>query len=178
MSIRFTCHECSNLLTVPDQHAGKSARCPSCQAISPVPIESASLSNDLKSLPANVGAEKQVDNPFAKPVSPQAGSGVGYAAPMGYAGGFQEPHRGGLILALGIMSLFCNAMLIPGILAWVLGSSDLKKMKTGVMDPSGHGTTQAGMIIGIIATCLVVLAILFYIVMIIFVIGIGVAAGP
>ena len=50
-----------------------------------------------------------------------------------------RPHRGGLILALGILGLVC--CFICGIIAWVMGSNDLKEMAAGRMDPSGQGLT-------------------------------------
>ena len=63
-----------------------------------------------------------------------------------------EPHRGGTILTLGILGLVCCG--ICGIIAWVMGSGDLKKIDAKQMDPAGRGNTQAGMICGIIATIL------------------------
>ena len=80
------------------------------------------------------------------------------------------------MLTMGILAWVCNAFLIPGILAWVWGQGDLKKMRTGEMDPTGHGMTQAGMIIGIIATLLAAAVLLFYVGIILFVIIVG-AAG-
>ena len=57
-------------------------------------------------------------------------------------------HRGGSILALGIIGLvFC---FIAGIIAWVMGSADLKDMRAGLMDRSGEGSTNAGRILGIL----------------------------
>lgn len=84
------------------------------------------------------------------------------------------PHRGTLILVLGIISLVVCAPV--GIFAWLMGRGDLNKMKVGAMDPSGKGLTQGGMICGIIATVLMVLGILFY-VLIFVVVGIGAAAS-
>jgi len=180
LSIRFTCKECSNQLAVPEEHAGKNARCPSCQAINLIPGASAIPPAAPSTPPFAVGDGKAESNPFENPVAPSPNYASPYSGAMShpaqYQGGYQEPHRGGLILTLGILSLFCNMMMIPGILAWVLGSGDLKKMKAGMMDPSGYGTTQAGMIIGIIATCLVIIVAIFYIAMIVFVIFVG-AAG-
>jgi hypothetical protein len=63
-----------------------------------------------------------------------------------------RPHRGGLILALGILGLVC--CFICGIIAWVMGSNDLKEMAAGRMDPSGQGMTQAGKICGMISVIL------------------------
>lgn len=37
MSIQFPCQRCGQTLSVADEHAGKQARCPSCQTVQPVP---------------------------------------------------------------------------------------------------------------------------------------------
>jgi predicted Zn finger-like uncharacterized protein len=68
-----------------------------------------------------------------------------------------DPHRGGLVLTLGIIGLLGIVLCAPigtlfGMVAWILGHSDLKRMKRGDMDPEGEGMTQAGWICGIIAT--------------------------
>ena len=86
-------------------------------------------------------------------------------------GSFQ-PERGGLILALGIIGLLVCC--IPGLFAWIMGKGDMKKIKTGVMDPRGESLTQVGMILGIISCVLWGLGGLIYIAMIMFVV---VAAG-
>jgi predicted Zn finger-like uncharacterized protein len=70
-----------------------------------------------------------------------------------------EPHRGGLILGLGIGSLMLLAFCGPvgmalGITAWVLGQGDLRKIAAKQMDPVGYGSTQAGWVCGIIGTAL------------------------
>jgi len=66
---------------------------------------------------------------------------------------FQKPHRGVLILVLGILSIVLCGF-FTGIPAWVMGNNDLKEMEQGIMDPSGRGMTQAGRIIGMIITIL------------------------
>lgn len=61
----------------------------------------------------------------------------------------QAPHRGVLILILGIFALlFCGFFAIPAVL---MGKADLAEMKAGRMDSSGEGLTRAGYILGIIA---------------------------
>ena len=69
-----------------------------------------------------------------------------------------KPHRGTLILVLGILGLVVCGPL--GIAAWIMGSGDLKEMDAGTMDPSGRGNTNAGKICGIIATVLTILGVL------------------
>jgi hypothetical protein len=68
-----------------------------------------------------------------------------------------KPHRGTLILVLGILSLVLCAPL--GVAAWIMGNGDLKEIDAGTMDPSGRSTTNAGRICGIIGTVLLGLSI-------------------
>ena len=83
-----------------------------------------------------------------------------------------KPHRGTLILVLGILGLVvCGPC---GIAAWIMGNGDLKEMDAGAMDPSGRSTTNAGRICGIIATILMILAVVALI--LIFALGIFGAA--
>jgi hypothetical protein len=72
---------------------------------------------------------------------------------------YRQPHRGGLILTLGILGLvFFPALvisLILNIVALCLANSDLREMAYGNMDPGGRGSTVAGKtcaIIGIVLT--------------------------
>jgi hypothetical protein len=77
-----------------------------------------------------------------------------------------EPHRGTLVLVLGIVSIVTNTLGLPlglpiGLPAWIMGHRDLKKMERGEMDPNGKGATQAGFICGIIGTIMGTLILLF-----------------
>jgi hypothetical protein len=90
----------------------------------------------------------------------------------GVIGGGQKPHRGTLVLVLGILGIvLCG---ICGIVAWVMGRSDLKEMDAGLMDPSGRGVTNAGKICGIVGTVLMGLWLLW--VLFVMVLGVGAAA--
>ena len=82
------------------------------------------------------------------------------------------PHRGVLILVLGVTSLF---FAITGPFAWWLGRTDLAEMDAGTMDPEGRSITQVGTIIGMIVTIMVALSILLFIGMV--VLGLGFAAA-
>ena len=72
-----------------------------------------------------------------------------------------KPHRGTLILVLGILSLVVCAFL--GIPAWIMGNNDLAAMNAGQMDPAGRSTTNAGRICGMIGTILLILSVLLVI---------------
>ena len=72
----------------------------------------------------------------------------------------RRPHRGTLILVLGIIGLV--ACMPVGIAAWVMGNGDLAQMDRGEMDPEGRGMTKAGKILGIISVawfCLVLVLV-------------------
>ena len=64
-----------------------------------------------------------------------------------------------------------------GIVAWVMGSTDLKAMDAGTMDPEGRSITQAGKIIGMIATILYIIGLFFGLLMLVLAIALPVAAG-
>ena len=64
-----------------------------------------------------------------------------------------EPHRGTLILVLGILGIVACGFI--GIPAWLMGKADLEKMRRGEMDREGEGLTKAGYILGIVATILI-----------------------
>ena len=81
-----------------------------------------------------------------------------------------RPHRGVVILVLGILGIVC--CIICGIIAWVMGNNDLREMDAGRMDPSGRGLTQAGKICGMISVILAIIGIVIWLLMML--IGIGV----
>jgi hypothetical protein len=95
-------------------------------------------------------------------------------APIGPQNSTQQtmrPHRGGLILALGILGLVC--CFICGIIAWVMGSNDLKEMAASRMDPSGQGLTQAGKVCGMVS---VILQIVGFVIWMLFM-SLGIISG-
>jgi hypothetical protein len=67
--------------------------------------------------------------------------------------------RGSLILVLGILSLFLCWPL--GLLAWVLGSTDLKRIARGEIPAGRVGLVKAGRILGILGTFFFVAAVVF-----------------
>jgi len=97
-----------------------------------------------------------------------------------------KPDRGAAVLAMGIVGivsapiwLVCCAPLgvvsiVLGILAWVMGSRDLKEMQSGLMDPGRQDITQAGQVCGIIATILGGLVLLMFPMLFVIIIIVGV----
>jgi hypothetical protein len=72
------------------------------------------------------------------------------------------PHRGVLILVLGILGIVC--CFICGIIAWVMGNNDLREIDAGRMDPTGRGLTQAGKICGMVGIVLTIVAIVMQVI--------------
>src|SRR5581483_8534401 len=91
----------------------------------------------------------------AEPAAPEAYPWTSNSAvsPMG---GYVAPHRGGLILVLGLLSwMGCPLLSFE---ALIMGSHDLREMRSGRMDRSGEAITLAGMMFGMIVSGLWMLA--------------------
>jgi hypothetical protein len=94
-------------------------------------------------------------------------AGAHGALPFAPPAAYQQPHRAGAILALGILGIV--PCFICGIIAWVMGNGDLRKMDEGIMDPAGRGMTQAGKVCGIVGTIIgISYFVLYFIWLIIF----------
>ena len=75
------------------------------------------------------------------------------------------PHRGTLILILGILGIVppSSGCLVFGLIAWLMGRGDLAQMENGTMDRSGESLTRIGVVLGIIGTVLFCIGLLFFI---------------
>ena len=61
-------------------------------------------------------------------------------------------------LVLGILGIVCCGLCAP--FAWFIGSAELKQIKAGLSSQAGKGFAQAGMIMGIIGTILIIISII------------------
>jgi hypothetical protein len=96
---------------------------------------------------------------------PPPGSG-GYNAPPpagGGMGGAVEHPRGTTILVLGILGLVCFQPI--GIAAWVMGNSAMREIDADPGRYSNRQTVQIGRILGIIATVLLILCVVFLVIL-------------
>ncbi|MGH9112053.1 MAG: DUF4190 domain-containing protein [Acidimicrobiales bacterium] len=87
--------------------------------------------------------------------------------PYAYGPAQREHPQGTTILVLGILSLVICGILGP--VAWVMGSNALAEIDRNPTVYGNRGSVAAGRICGIIATCLLILSILF--------VGLLIAAG-
>jgi hypothetical protein len=63
------------------------------------------------------------------------------------------------VLTLGILALLLPFVvplvgLVCGVIAWVMGNTDLAEMRMGRMDPEGQSQTNAGRVCGMISVIL------------------------
>ncbi len=72
---------------------------------------------------------------------------------------YQEDSQATTVLVLGILSLVLCQILGP--FAWVMGNKELAGIDAGLRPPQNRGTAQAGRILGIIATVLMIVGIGF-----------------
>jgi hypothetical protein len=143
MSVPINCPSCRGPLRVPDELFGQRVQCPTCRAIFSAEVDE----------PPTV----RVAPPHAPSTRPRLRYDDGsYAGDGDRTRSYRQPHRGGTILALGILSLLFHCAPL-GIVAWVMGGSDLAAMRRGEMDRAGEGTTQAGRVCGIIASALFII---------------------
>ncbi len=153
MPIQISCPSYARQLRVPDNLIGQTVKCPSCQnvftaeaAASPPPGEAYRESS----------AAYQDEPPRRddEPPRPDRGRDRDDDYDDRPRRRRYAPHRGTLILILGILGLVGIGAPITGIIAWILGNSDLAQMRAGAMDPEGESNTSLGRILGMIATLL------------------------
>lgn len=130
-------------------------------------------------------AEK-APNPFADDLPDTPFSNDPYASPhsSGYnpevAGHYDSvvPHRGGVLLSLGIAGallsgiglvaiLFCVPLnifsLVFSVPAWMMAKHDLRGMAVGAIDPEGRGRTRTGYALGMLGVGLTMLSVVMVI---------------
>ena len=96
------------------------------------------------------------DNPFAPDWTGPAATPMPTVEPA--TRGYSVPHRGPIVLGLGITGWFLWFCPLLCVCAWLLGNIDLREMRAGRMDPAGAGMTQAGRVLGMILTIVWIIA--------------------
>jgi hypothetical protein len=76
---------------------------------------------------------------------------------------YQEDSQATTILVLGILSLVICQILGP--IAWVMGNNELAGIDAGRRPPQNRGTAQAGRILGIISTVLMIIGVVFLLIL-------------
>src|SRR5262245_37497475 len=151
MPIQIACPSCNRQLKVPDNLIGQHVKCPGCENTFAAAVEEAPPPKESyrEEPPRREPREDLVDNPRPRKRhrdDEDFDSDLPRRARKDYA-----PHRGTLILVLGILSL-TGASILTGIPAWILGNQDLKEIRAGRMDPEGESNTNIGRILGMVST--------------------------
>lgn len=79
-------------------------------------------------------------------------------------GAYPEASQATTVLVLGILGLVICGILGP--FAWSMGNKELEAIDAGRRDPTNRGTANAGKILGIISTVLLVVAVVVMILVI------------
>jgi hypothetical protein len=176
MSETVNCLSCGRSLRVPEELIGRHVKCPACEhtfvaevaGAAPPPPEPAARERSERS-----ERYHEEDQPRRRSASSREDEDEDRPRRRGRRHDDEEdeddrprrsrrhlePHRGSLILALGIASLF-TMPLILGPLAWVLGNHDIAEIRAGRMDPEGESNTNTGRIIGMVMTILSLIGVL------------------
>ena len=151
MSDVAECPHCGRQLRVPEAVLGRAVKCPAC-----------ATTFTAGEVPSNVAPVPAAPIPFRDepPRAPAEDPRHDDYLPRRRRRDL-VPHRGGMVLTFGILSLCCGCLgnLIFGPIAWTMGNTDLTEIRAGRMDPEGEGLTQAGRICGMVGTGLGVLGL-------------------
>jgi predicted Zn finger-like uncharacterized protein len=201
MPVIVACPSCGDRLSVPDDFLGRTVRCGSCSSTfeareagpEPQPAPAAGAEERFSDRP--VGAEpgpggerfrEGAEPPYRGPAEDRRDDDYPPREdypPRDYDDRDDDirrryirrdvmPHRGGLVLTLGIISIVMGTIAAPfcglsplisiglGVTAFIMGRGDLKKMDEGVLDPDGRGQTKGGFICGIVGMCCGILALI------------------
>jgi hypothetical protein len=165
MAETIGCPECTRKLLVPEDLLGSQVKCPTCGATFTAELNAPAP----PLLPLRVVEEepprRRTEESDQRPSEPRRrrwdhedrDDDEDYRPRRRFRRDW-EPHRGAMILILGILGIVMCQLFSP--VAWIMGSQDLAAMRAGRMDPEGEGTTRAGQILGIIGTILLVVCVL------------------
>jgi predicted Zn finger-like uncharacterized protein len=162
------CPQCQRKLNVPDAQIGQTVRCPLCGEEFTAAV--LHIQRSPPPPPEREALPRVLDDDRRPPLVDDDDDD-GRRAPRAY-NDFRSPygavraHRGGAILALGLIGMFTSFCILPG---WIMGgmaasmgATDLQLMARGTMDGSGRGLTQGGQVCGIIALIISTLSFLFF----------------
>jgi predicted Zn finger-like uncharacterized protein len=142
MPIIVQCPQCSRKLRVPDDLLGQKVQCPTCNTL---------FIGQVESTPSTPVAPPPERQPLPEPKTPPTRERPERRDAV--------PHRGGLILVLGVLSIVTGLGFILGPIAWLMASGDLKQIRAGLMERDGESQTNTGMVLGIVGTILGVLGL-------------------
>jgi predicted Zn finger-like uncharacterized protein len=161
MPIQISCPSCQRQLRVPDNLMGQMVKCPSCQntftaTVEESPPTSRREENVREEAPRPRERREPLEERYEEEAAPRRRrrrdeDDLDDRPSRRRSREGMEPHRGTLILVLGILSLV-GLGILAGIPAWIMGNADMKKIRAGEMDPEGESNTNIGRILGMVST--------------------------
>nr|WP_233215541.1 zinc-ribbon domain-containing protein [Rhodopirellula bahusiensis] len=145
MAIQFNCSSCNAVLRVSDESAGKSARCPTCQSVQPIPGPSAPAAAEdpfgaFKS-EFNEPPQAPSANPYAAPVTSHSHASVS-------AGGYQPTAADfGEAFSHAWQAFKPNIGVLVGATVILFGVSFLINVITSVFNAMGQQNDQMGLLL-------------------------------
>lgn len=170
----ITCSNCRRSLQVPDTYLGQTVQCPQCGH--QFTAASTSVSSAPPPTPAPAPAPKaekrrqyeddRDDEDYRRRRRRRLEDDEDDDDDFGPIGRVREnlpPNRGGLIMALGLVSLiggwmFCLPVIV-GPLAWFMAQQDLRAIRDGYMDATNESMIRTGQVCGILSTIFLFLGI-------------------
>jgi predicted Zn finger-like uncharacterized protein len=158
MSDTVTCPSCQRTLRVPESLLGQLVKCPTCQQTFTAALGGEANGAAEEPPPRKEAPRERYEDEPPRPARRDDDEDYD-DRPRRRRRRYQQEHRGQLILVLGILSFFVGGPIL-GLVAWIMGSHDLKEMRAGRMDPEGESQTNTGRICGMISTLLGAVALL------------------
>jgi hypothetical protein len=166
----ITCSKCRRSLQVPEHYLGQTVECPECGH------QFTAASSSVSSAPPSPAPSPQKRRQFQEDdrdddderrrrrrrFEEEDDDDDDYG-PIRRDRENLPQNRGGLIMALGLVSLiggwmFCLPVVV-GPIAWFMAHQDLRAIRDGYMDPTNEGMVRTGHVCGIISTIFMVLGI-------------------
>ena len=164
MAETIKCPACQRQLQVPETYFGQQVQCPECRQQFVATPQADSVQTVPPPLKSSSAPPLEYDEPRRRRRGRDDDDDLDPDDDLGNIRHSTVPHRGGMILAMGLVGIvaFPFVTFITGPMAWVMGNTDLAEIRAGRMDPSGEGLVQAGRVLGIISTLLLLLGVLFF----------------
>lgn len=169
------CPSCQRKLQIPENFLGQMVQCPDCNhqfqanpptsSVQATPPSSSPSARDKPGAANSYDDDREDDRPRRRRFEDDDDDDD---LRISRRRQYQAPHRAGLVLVMGILSICCVAPIITGTIAWILGNSDLREMDAGRMDPSGRGQTQTGKTLGMVGVIINIVIIVGYCLLMIF----------
>jgi hypothetical protein len=165
----ITCPKCRRSLQVPEHYLGQTVQCPECEHQFTAASNAISTAPQPSAAPMPTAAPKRRRDEDDRDEEEYRRRRRRFdddeeledliTTPR-YRHERLPPNRGGLIMALGLVSLiggwmFCVPVVV-GPVAWFLAQQDLRGIRDGNLDPTNENMVRTGQICGIISTIILV----------------------